>query len=103
MSEITTISPADLRAIERYLERIALATRDVHANVEEVNGRVAHVQSQQVTLAHDLAELAGEFASFVQADAKQKSLQLAETRIVKVRQELENTFGYYAEVRRRAT
>jgi len=103
MSEITAISPADLRAIERYLERIALATRDVHANVEEVNGRVAHVQSQQATLAHDLAELAGEFASFVQADAKQKSLQLAETRIVKVRQELENTFGYYAEVRRRAT
>src|SRR4051794_14923495 len=103
MSEITTISPADLRAIERYLERITEVSLEVHNHVRDVNGRVATVQSQQEVLSRDLAGLAQDFAAFVEADAQQKELQLAETRIVKVRQELETSFGYYAEVRRRAT
>jgi len=103
MSEITTIRPADLRAIERYLERITSVAGEVHEQVADVRGRVAHVQSKQEAIAHDLSGLAAEFAAFVEADAQQKQLQLAETRIVKVRQELETRFGYYAEVRRRAT
>jgi hypothetical protein len=103
MSEITSIRPADLRAIERYLERIADVSAAVHGQVQDVSGRVARVQSQQEVLAHELDGLARDFAAFVAADAQQKELQLAETRIVKVRQELETTFGYYAEVRRRAT
>jgi hypothetical protein len=103
MSEITSISPADLRTIERALEQLGSVATAVHRRVEVVDDRVTDLQSHQQELAQDLATLAEDFAAFVQADARQKELQLAETRIVKVRQELETRFGHYADVRRRAT
>ena len=50
-----------------------------------------------------LQSLAQLFNVYVQQDRLDKELQLAETRIVKVRQDLENTYGHYGDVRRRAT
>jgi hypothetical protein len=103
MSEITSIRPADLRTIERALEQLGSVATSVYQRVEVVDHRVTDLQGHQQALAQDLATLAGDFSAFVQADAMQKELQLAETRIVKVRQELETRFGHYADVRRRAT
>lgn len=103
MSDITTIRPADLRTIERALEQLGTVAMSVHRHVEVVDDRLTDLQSHQEELARDLASLSDDFAAFVKADAKQKELQLAETRIVKVRQELETRFGHYADVRRRAT
>lgn len=51
----------------------------------------------------ELARLEQAFMDFVAADAKAKEVALAETRQVKIRQEIETKFGYYAEVRRHAT
>lgn len=83
------ISRADLNGIERRLSSV-------------LNG-IASLESDQQQIAAALAHLHGEFSAFVDADARQKQLQLAETRLVKVRQELEEKFGFYGEVRRRAT
>lgn len=109
MTEVL-IERASLGTIERALGRILDVTaytkdavHELHGRVHEVQGRVVNVQSRQEQLAAELSELADDFAEFVRADAAQKALQLAETRIVKVRQELETRFGYYAEIRRRAT
>ncbi|MGH2911971.1 MAG: hypothetical protein ACRDJ3_05800 [Solirubrobacteraceae bacterium] len=49
-----------------------------------------------------LKHLTGMFLSYVEADRKAKELQLAETRLVKVRQELDTKYGHYSDVRHRA-
>lgn len=51
----------------------------------------------------ELSRLEQAFADFVDADLKAKELSLAETRQVKIRQELENSFGQNVLVRRQAT
>jgi len=83
------ISRADLSGIERRLSAVM--------------GEISSLASDQERMATALARFHGEFVAFVAADAKQKQLQLAETRLVKVRQELEERFGFHGEVRRRGT
>jgi len=95
-SEHLVISPADLRAIERSLKQIGEFTAHVGTRLESVEDQQAQTQSLLESFVKD-------FAEFVARDAKQKEVQLAETRVVKVRQELEQRFGHYGAVRRRAT
>lgn len=87
------IPQADLTAIERGLSVLA-------HNIAVVGDRVDHVESAVQTTHARLNELIAEFHDFVEKDQKAKQLQLAETRLVKVRQELESQFGHYGEVRR---
>jgi hypothetical protein len=63
---------------------------------------IGQIEQQQTELDNRVQHLMAEFLEFVQNDRMAKELQLAETRIVKVRQELESTYGHYGEVRRRA-
>jgi hypothetical protein len=83
------IARADLTQIERSLS--------------SVDHRLTVLGSDQQQIAAELLQLRAEFGAFVAEDARQKQLQLAETRLVKVRQAIEERFGFYAEVRRRAT
>ncbi|HEX8271822.1 MAG TPA: hypothetical protein VF615_04155 [Longimicrobiaceae bacterium] len=83
------IARADLSAIERSLSGIH-------------NG-LGVLANDQERMEAEIRALREDFAAFIQEDARQKQLQLAETRLVKVRQELEERFGFHAEVRRRAT
>lgn len=83
------IARADLTQIERALGA--------------VDFRLTALGSSQQQIAAELLDLRSDFAAFVAEDARQKQLQLAETRLVKVRQEIEERFGFYGEVRRRAT
>lgn len=69
------IARADLTEIER-----ALGSVDVRLTV---------LGSSQQQIAAELLDLRSDFAAFVAEDARQKQLQLAETRLVKVRQEIE--------------
>ena len=96
MTERLVISPADLSAIERSLVEIGEVATHVGQRLNLVEDQQAQTQSL-------LESLVSNFAAFVERDAKQKEVQLAETRIVKVRQELEHRFGHYGAVRRRAT
>ena len=85
-----------LNGIERQLNALSSVT-------EVVARQVDAVQSQQVEMDGRLAHLATSFESFLRADALAKELNLAETRLTTVRQELETEYGHYNEVRRRTT
>lgn len=96
MSTERIIQVADLTFILNSLSR-------VREDVGVVSGQVEGVQKQVLTTRSELAQLEQLVRDFIAADMKAKELQLAETRQVKVRQELETKYGYYAQVRRQAT
>ncbi|EGO64995.1 hypothetical protein [Acetonema longum] len=75
----------------------------VSGNIGLVSGQMEAVSRGMISIQAQLAELAQDFHDFIQRDIMAKQLQLAETRLVKVRQELENNFGHYDEIRRRTT
>jgi hypothetical protein len=68
-----------------------------------VHSELGTLNFKQDQLESELVKLADSFADFVESDIKHKALQLAETRVGNLRQELQIKFGYYAEVRRMAT
>lgn len=96
MSTERIIQVADLTFILNALS-------NVRQDIGTVSGQVEGVERQVVTTRTELAQLEQLVRDFIAADMKAKELQLAETRQVKVRQELENRFGHYAQVRRQAT
>lgn len=90
------ISYADLSIINSALRSISSDMKGVHSELGTLNFKQDQLESE-------LVKLADSFADFVEADLKQKSLQLAETRQGNLKQDLQIKFGYYAEVRRMAT
>ncbi|WP_420998240.1 hypothetical protein ACKI2N_023840 [Cupriavidus sp. 30B13] len=90
------IQVADLTYITKSLHSL-------NRDIETVSGQVTDVGNVLANTRSELARLEEAFLRFVAADLKAKELSLAETRQVKIRQELETTYGYYAEVRRQAT
>ncbi|MFL9898010.1 hypothetical protein PQR71_07555 [Paraburkholderia fungorum] len=90
------IQAADLTFINNSLRGL---NRDIEAVSQQVNG----VGTELADTRSELARLEQAFMQFVAADLRAKELALAETRQIKIRQELETTYGYYAEVRRQAT
>lgn len=89
------ISTANLSRIENSLSSI-------NGNIAVVSNQVATVEQQLEDTKSDLALLAAEFREYVRQDALIKNVQLAEMRLVKIRQELEHKYGHYEDVRRRA-
>lgn len=87
------ISTANLSYIENNLKTIYKNIENLDANVESVNGNVR-------TIYKDLAQLTDEFHDFVSKSERRHNITVAETRLVKVRQEIETKFGHYAEIRR---
>ncbi len=96
MSEQYAISYADLSAIENALSNIGVNLSGVNSELDVLNGKQVHLEDE-------LSRLAKAFSEFVESDRKFKNLQLAETRVGNLRQELQIKFGYYAEIRRMAT
>lgn len=92
---------------------VAIPRRDISAlkrSLENIDERSAAIETQVLNLTDNQAEtrrelelLLAAFLEFVAADKRAKTLQLAETRIVKVRQQIETNFGFYGQIRRRAT
>lgn len=90
------VSRADLSAIERNLNLI-------FQQLDVVNGNVATVDNNVRVIYDEVGALANEFKAFIQLYEQKEALALAETRLIKIRQELETKFGHYAEVRRTTT
>ncbi|WP_211654845.1 hypothetical protein [Planococcus alpniumensis] len=90
------ISHADLNYIENSLNSL-------DQNIGHLTSQVDAVNMDLYEVHNNLNQLIQEFQDYVQRDLLGKNLQLAETRIVKVRQELESEFGHYGEVRRRVS
>lgn len=100
MSDPLAVIDDNLRVISKNVGIVNDNLTLVAQGLARVDGKVEEVSVAVTTTRSELTQLADEFRQFVQVDAKAKALQLAETRLVKVKQELDTTFGYYAEVRR---
>jgi len=85
----------NLSKIENSLSAINQNIEVVYNEVEQTNARLDETQDS-------IQQLAEEFREYVRQDQLQKNIQLAETRLVKVRQEIETKYGHYDDVRRRA-
>lgn len=96
MSTERVIQAADLTFILGSL-------RSLQSDIGTVSNQVDNVGRDLSATRSELSRLEQAFADFVEADLKAKELSLAETRQVKIRQEIENTFGQNAVVRRQAT
>ena len=84
---------SELGHIRGNLHDLAQALHSTNNNVSIVNQRVELLDAK-------LEALYNELKKFIESDKKAKELQLAETRLVKIRQELKNKYGYYEEVRK---
>ena len=94
--EQLVITAANLSAIESSLSSL-------NDNISTVSGQVNEVGRELVSTKTELENLVQKFDDFLQADQMAKNLQLADTRIINVRQELATTFGHYDTVRRHTT
>ncbi|MGX4587611.1 hypothetical protein [Paenibacillus chitinolyticus] len=96
MSNERVIRTADLSRLEGNIRVLA-------NNIEHVSGQVSSVSQEVLETQSKIEQLVQEFQEYVRKDQLEKNLQLAETRLVKVRQEIETKYGHYSEVRRRTT
>ncbi|SHF40095.1 hypothetical protein SAMN05444392_1217 [Seinonella peptonophila] len=96
MSNQRIIRKADLRTIEHNLTNI-------HSGIEHMYHYVLSMQNKVLETEAKLDKLSNDFYTYLQDELQSKQLQLAETRLVRVRQKLEKDFGHYDSVRRRAT
>ena len=87
------IAQADLSGIWNCL-------RELGEYIDTTNSNVITVGKNVDALQQDLDALTADFHDFVQAHRLSARAQLAETRLVKLRQELEQKYGHYAEIRR---
>ena len=87
------IAQADLSGIRNCLQELGEYIDTTNSNVITVGKNVDALQQ-------DLDALTADFHAFVQAHRLTARAQLAETRLVKLRQELEQKYGHYAEIRR---
>lgn len=110
MSDSSFAVNSALRSVQAEMAAVGSMIRQVSRQVGEVDGRVGQVDmrvqeigSEQRSMHQNLISLVERFEEFERRDALSKALNLAETQLVRVRQELQTRFGHYAEVRRLAT
>jgi hypothetical protein len=75
----------------------------VHATQIAMHVAVQQVSAVQDQTRSELGDLRGQFQEFLRRNEFDKNLQLAQTRIIAVRQQLRSEFGHYDDVRRLAT
>ena len=94
--EERVIQQADLRTIENNLGAI-------HSDLQTIDSSVGTVNSNVKVVYDEIGSLAKEFHDFINVQQKENRLNRAETRLVKIRQELEKKYGHYDIVRRTTT
>lgn len=96
MAQQRIIHQADLRTIEMNLSNLNHSIEHVYHYVMELQKRIQNTDKK-------LDQLSNDFYKYLQDRLKMEQLQLAETRLIRVRQKVEKEFGHYDEIRRRAT
>lgn len=95
---------ADERVIQQAdLSRIANNLGAIHNELETIDSRVGNVNANVKVVYDEVGSLAREFHDFVNEQKKANRLAQAETRLIKIRQELDKKFGHYDIVRRTTT
>src|SRR4051794_19455860 len=92
-----------VRGIEAAIPPMAQALTVIGSKVQAIDHQVDSLVESHGETRRFLDAFYEEFHGYLEDYRRRTELQLAETRIVKVRQELEHRFGHYDEVRRRVT
>lgn len=96
MADQYTISAANLNYIEKNLNSI-------HGDLQVIDKNVGNVNDNVKIVYDEIGTLAKEFHDFVHIQVRANRLGQAETRLVKIRQELEKKFGHHDLIRRTTT
>lgn len=94
--EKVQLPEADLRGIEFKLQNIQTQINFVNLNLNKVDNNIDNIHAQ-------INALSEQIAAFERKQMLENRLGQAETKIVKIRQEIENKFGHYAKIRRLTT
>ena len=94
--EKVQLPEADLRGIEFELQKIQTQINFVNLNLNKVDNNIDNIHAQ-------INALSEQIAAFERKQMLENRLGQAETKIVKIRQEIENKFGHYAKIRRLTT
>lgn len=95
---------SDERIIQQAdLSRIANNLGVIHDDLGTIDSKVGTVNDNVKVVYDEIGTLAQEFHDFVQMQQMANRLGQAETRLVKIRQELEKKYGHYDIVRRTTT
>lgn len=95
MEDERIISQADLSQISNSLGALHDDLRYIDNNVNSVKNNVGNVYSK-------IDAFIGEFREYALRQEKEQQKQKAEIRLVKIRQELEQKYGHYKDVRNKA-
>lgn len=95
MEDERIISQADLSQISNSLGALHDDLRYIDNNVNSVKNNVGNVYSK-------IDAFIGEFRDYALKQEKEQQKQKAEIRLVKIRQELEQKYGHYKDVRNKA-
>ncbi|MBQ5319288.1 MAG: hypothetical protein J6K17_09355 [Oscillospiraceae bacterium] len=102
MSEFLSTNHFDYK-ISGVNQKIDQASASIVALASEVNStnkNVSKINQKIDNLEYEIAELREIVDEFVEQAARQHNIQTAETRIVKIRQEVERLYGNYEKIRR---
>ena len=95
---------SDERVIQQAdLTRIANNLGVIHDDLGTIDSKVGTVNDNVKVVYDEIGSLAQEFHDFVSLQVRANRLGQAETRLVKIRQELEKKYGHYDIVRRTTT
>lgn len=97
MSESTV--NIDLSHLERRVDQVADSTYRIERSLQETNVKVDELRAELGNVNKDLQELRNSFEAFMNENRKATALQKAATELVRVRQEIEQSFGNYKVVR----
>ena len=100
MSDDRLISRANLAHIETNLSAIAQRMHQLSSAVSSIDRKVSDVDSKVDNFYSEFVELRDEFDEFVAESKRIAALADAKQSIVILKQEIEENFGYYDEVRR---
>ena len=100
MSDYRLISRANLAHIETNLSAIAQRMHQLSSAVSSIDRKVSDVDSKVDNFYSEFVELRDEFDEFVAESKRIAALADAKQSIVILKQEIEENFGYYDEVRR---
>lgn len=96
-------SSGDVRAVLRAVNQLGNQQEILAAGQVQLGHKVSQVAATQDATRSELHDLRARFLDYVRKDELMQSLQVAQNELQTIRQELETTYGHYADVRRQAT
>lgn len=94
---------SSLRSINGALNDMGRGLNDLERMQVALHGTVDQMSTTQDMTRSELGELRAAFEAYLVRDELSRNLQLAQTQIIAVRQELDTRYGHFATVRRLAT